>query len=393
MRTDLPRAFVARPTLAARGASDKDAAGFARRPLYDRRVPPEPILTIVAGGSHREAGRQVGAARRDVIREEVAFDERIPGGRSRAEQLRLASRYREMTEAAYPWYIDELEGIAEAAEVDPLAAFACMVEEIWYEPYSARLQGRCTDVVAVPPATAGDRVLVGHNNDMPRAYQDQLIGIEWRIEGDPAIFTIGNGLWISCGWNSAGISMTGNELAPLDERVGVPREIQFRSMLRMASIETALGESLRHDRASSYNQVLVASDGTVVNVEGSATAADLSEPDERGHLAHTNHYACERMQRYEGDPGYRPNSAARLQRARALLGRQPPGSVTPEAIRTILSDHEGEPNALCRHPERYGPPDASATAFWWIADLTAGEVSFGRGNPCDSTAQSHAFPT
>lgn len=354
---------------------------------------PDPIPTLVVTGSHREVGRQVGEARRDVIRAEVEFDDRLPAGRTRSEQLELASRYRDVTGAAYPWYLEELGGIAEAAGVDPLAAFACMVEEIWYAPYASRLQGRCTDVVAVPPATAGDRMLVAHNNDMPRTYQDQLIAIEWRVDDEPAVFSIGNGMWISCGWSSAGISMTGNELAPLDERVGIPREIQFRSMLRMPSIETAIGESLRHDRASSYNQVLVSTDGSVVNVEGSATAAELVEPDERGHLVHTNHYVCERMERYEGDPDYRPNSAARYDRARTLIAAQPPGDVTGETLRSILSDHEGEPNAICRHPERYGDVSASATAFWWVADLTGSEVTYGRGNPCDSIPQTHRFQT
>jgi hypothetical protein len=153
----------------------------------------------------------------------------------------------------------------------------------------------------------------------------------------------------------------------------------------------AVGEALRHDRASSYNQVLVSSDGAAVDVEGSATDAELVEPDERGHLVHTNHYACERMERYEGDPDYRPNSAARFDRARTLLGERPAGSVDVDALRAILSDHEGEPNAICRHPERYAAESSSATAFWWIADLTEREVAFGRGNPCDSTPQAHRF--
>ena len=346
---------------------------------------------LVVAGSHRDAGRQVGEARGDVIRAQIEFDDRIPGGRTRSEQLELAARYRDVTAPAYPWYIEELDGMAEAAGVDALAAFACMIEEIWYEPYARRLQGRCTDVVAVPPATAEDRVLVGHNNDMSRTYQDQLIAIEWRIDDEPAVFTIGNGMWISCGWNSEGISMTGNELAPLDERIGVPREIQFRSMLRMPTVDMAVGEALRHDRASSYNHVVVSGDGAVVNVEGSATDAELTGPDERGHLVHTNHYVCRPMERYEGDPDYRPNSAARFERARALIGARPGGSVTTDVIRTILSDHEGEPNAICRHPERYGDGSTSATAFWWIGDLTACEVTYGRGNPCDSTPQTHRF--
>lgn len=350
---------------------------------------PIPILRIE--GMHRDAGAALGRACADVIRDEVDFDDRIPSGRTREEQLDLSDRYAEVTFAAYPWYRDEMKALAEAADVDPRALFACMVEEIWYEPYATRLEGRCTDVVAVPPATARDRVLVGHNNDMRRSYQDQLVGIEWALEGEPEQFTIGNGLWVSCGWNTNGISMTGNELAPLDERIGIPREVQFRSMLRQPSLDAAIAEGLRDDRASSYNHVVVDGTGRAVNLEGSATDAELTGPSDRGHLAHTNHYVCERMLRYEGDPGYRPNSAARHERALELLAATTPGTVTTQTIRAILSDHANEPNAICRHPERYGA--TSATAFWWVADLTAWEVSFGRGNPCDSLTQIHRFVT
>ncbi len=354
-------------------------------------VPPTiPLLRV--SGTHREVGAQIGATCADTLRAEAAFaSAQIPEGRTRHEQLSLADRYRAVTEAAYPWYREELEGAAEAAGVDPRALFAAMTEEIWHEPYAHRLEGRCTDLVAVPPATADGSVLVAHNNDMPRTYQEQLVAIEWRIPGDPVVLTIGNGLWMSCGWNSAGISFTGNELAPLDERIGIPREIQFRSMLRQPTIEAALDEALREDRASSYNNVLVSRDGRVVNVEGSATDVELTGADEGGHFVHTNHYVCERMLRYEGDPGYAVHSAKRYARGAELLAGARPGSVTVDMLRGFLADHEGRPDCLCRHPERWGGPNRSATAFWCVADVTRMRITFGRGNPCGSTPQEYAF--
>lgn len=366
-------------------------------------------------GTHREVGAQVGDACAETIRRAASFEGlTIPEDRTRDEQLELADRYREITFAAYPWYAEELEGAAEAAGVDPRALFACVTEEIWYVPYARRLhgleehsgrprrgiakrdldgrEGRCTDIVAVPPATRDDHVLVAHNNDMPRSYQDELVSIEYSVPGEPTVFAIGNGVWISCGWNEAGISMSGNELAPLDERVGVPREVQYRSMLRQPTLERALGEALRHDRASSYNQVLVTAGGDVVNVEGSATDAELTDVDDRGHLVHTNHYVCPRMLRYEGDLEYVPHSGARYARAAGLVASSAPGSITAETLRGFLGDHEGEPDSLCRHPERTAGPNRSATTFWWVADLTEMRVLFGRGNPCDSVAQEHRFP-
>lgn len=350
---------------------------------------PHTIPVITVSGTHREVGAQIGETCADTILQAVAFDEEIPEGRSRSEQLELAHRYREITAAAYPWYMDELEGAAEAAGVDPLELFASVTEEIWYRPYARQLEGRCSDLVAVPPATADGRVLVAHNNDMSRKYQEQLVAIQWRIEGEPTVFSIGNGIWISTGWNDAGLSFTGNELAPLDERIGVPREIQFRAMLRQPTLDMAVGEALRHDRASSYNNVVVSSSGAAVDVEGSATDAELIEPDERGHLVHTNHYACERMLRYEGDPNYVPSSSARYDRARELLDRADPGTLTPEMLRTFLSDHEGAPDSLCRHPEWSEGSSTTATAFWCIADVGEMSVRFGRGNPCDSVEQQH----
>jgi hypothetical protein len=351
-------------------------------------LPEIPFLRVA--GSHAEIGRAIGEACAATIREEVAFDDaKIPEGRTHAQQLELADRYREITFAAYPWYAEELTGVAEAADVDVRALFACVIEEIWYAPYARQLAGRCSDLVAVPPATRDDHVLVAHNNDLSPRYGEQLVALEVAADGEPTVLAIGNGVWISCGWNDAGVSMTGNELAPLDERVGIPREVQFRAMLRERSIDDALREGLRPDRASNYNHVLVDRAGRAVNLEGSATDADLTGPDERGHLAHTNHYVSDRMQRYEGDPAYAENSAVRYGRARELLDAAAPRSITPETMRTFLSDHATEPNALCRHPERTG--GGSATVFWWVADLTDMDLRYGRGNPCDSVEQRYRF--
>ncbi len=86
-----------------------------------------------------------------------------------------------------------------------------------------------------------------------------------------------------------------------------------------------------------------------------ATDAEVTRPSAGGTLAHTNHYACDRMRRYEGDPAYARRSAVRLGRALELLdgpdGAGPaPGSVTPEILRAALSDHATTPS-ICRHDD------------------------------------------
>ena len=355
---------------------------------------PPPIPFLRLSGTYREVGAAIGEAWRSTIT--AACDPAgwtIPSGRTAKEQLDLADRYAEPTRTAMPWIFDELEGCADGASVDPRALWACCIEEIWYAHRvpgrtGAAIAGRCTDLVAVPPATVDDHVLTAHNNDMSRRYQDDLVAIERTCGDDPAVFTIGNGIWISTGWNGAGMNLTGNELSPNDERIGIPREIQVRAMLRERTLEGMIAVALHPGRASSYNNVLVAADGRVANVEGSATDAEIRGADERGHLVHTNHYVCDAMRRYEGDPEYAVLSARRYARAAALLDAAPEGTVTVETLHGFLQDHTGAPDSLCRHE---APDRTSVTAFWCVADLTDRVIHYGRSNPCDSAHQEFRF--
>ena len=74
--------------------------------------------------------------------------------------------------------------------------------------------------MACAPASADGGVWVAHTNDLSASAEQDLIAIEWRVPGDPVVLTIGIGPWISVGFNSAGLSLTGNEVAPNDNRPG-----------------------------------------------------------------------------------------------------------------------------------------------------------------------------
>jgi hypothetical protein len=342
-------------------------------------------------GDHRVVGRQVGEATADVIRQAVAFDDQLPAGRSREAQLALAAAHREITRASTPWLVEEIDGAAEGAGVDPLELFAASIEEIWGErPSQAGTRagvGRCSDLVAGPPATVDGHLWVAHNNDLADAEED-VVAIEWRVPGEPVVFSIGIGPWISVGWNDTGLSLTGNELSPTDDRVGVPRLLMVREQLTARTLDEAVAMALRPDRASSYNTVFALRDGRVANVEGSATDAETWGLDERGTLAHTNHYVHARMRAYEGDPEYAATSSSvRYERACALLAGAAPGSIDATWLRTALSDHASRP-AICRHE---ADTARTRTVFWCIADVTAGEIRYGAGRPCASVEQRYAF--
>jgi hypothetical protein len=326
------------------------------------------IPLVRVQGTHREVGRQLGAATADTVRRAAAepFD------------AELVRRYREVTELHLPWLVDELDGIAEGSRVEPLAVFAASIEELAAAPEPA--PARCTDLAACGTAAAAGHVLVGHNNDLGASDEADVVAIEWRVPGEPTCFTLGVGPWISVGWNDAGLSLTGNELAPGDEQVGIPRLLQVRDVLTRRSLDEAVEAVLHPARASSYNWVLAHRDGGLVNVEGTARDAEVSGLSD-GVLAHTNHYTHERLLPLERSTRV-DGSAHRLRRAERLLGeREAP--VTTDWLRDALSDHDG----LCRH----GDADGTKTVFWCVADVTKGEIAYGRGTPCTSAAAVYRF--
>jgi isopenicillin-N N-acyltransferase-like protein len=332
------------------------------------------IPLIRVSGSHRAAGAAIGEAARETISRsaEAEFDHD------------LVLRYRAASVKHLPWVVEELDAAAQAADVDPLALFSESVHEL--STFSATgVPTHCTDVASSPTLSADGHLLVAHNNDLTLGDENDVVAIEWKVDGEPTIFTLGIGPWISVGWNEAGLSITGNEVAPRDEGVGIPRLLQVRDVLTRTTLPEATRAILHPARASSYNWV-VGQGEVVVSIEGSATTAEAIAPAEDGTLAHTNHYVHPDMLDYEASTS-NEGSAARLQRARALLSESGEDTITRSRLREILSDHEG-PEAICRHGTAAGE---SQTAFWCIADVTARTVMYGRGNPCDSETELYVF--
>ncbi|MGZ4480983.1 MAG: carcinine hydrolase/isopenicillin-N N-acyltransferase family protein, partial [Gaiellales bacterium] len=118
---------------------------------------------------------------------------------------------------------------------------------------------------------------------------------------------------------------------------------------------------------------------------GSATDAELIRPGPSGTLVHTNHYVSPRMRAFEGDPAYARRSAVRYRRALQLLAS---ANITGDGLRASLCDHAGAPDSICRH---LAGRSRTKTVFWCVADVTRGEITFGRGNPCDTQDQRYAF--
>jgi isopenicillin-N N-acyltransferase-like protein len=329
---------------------------------------------IRAVGSHFEVGRQIGAACAPALRRSIEITQQdFLNGQSWEDMRRQALPYLAVTEQALPWIATEIRGAAEGAGIDFLDLFVLACEELLHAPPIP--EGRCTDFAVAPEISASGHVLLGHNNDLMSAAEPDVAIVEWAVEDQPRFISVGvAGLFISIGFNSAGISLTGNELHPNDERIGVPRLLMVREILAAGNFDEALKAALRADRASSYNNLIASDDGRIVNVEGSATDYALI-PAQDGWTVHSNHYVSDKMQPYERYPQYTPYSVNRYRRACELMAQRE-GLVTDDMLCDFLTDHETEPRAICYHA------GDRKTVFSALIDLNERRMDLALGNPC-----------
>lgn len=340
------------------------------------------IPLIQISGSHFEAGRQLGAATAELLYQPLT----PPAGRTWDDMRALARPYLAATQTVIPWLHAEMEGLAAGSGVDILDLYARATEEIWEPLPGPRLKGeggKCSDFAAGPPATFDGGVWLAHNNDLSPTVLDNLTAIEWGVADQPPLFTLGVGPFISIGFNAAGLALTGNELSPNDEKIGVPRLLLVRDILAQRTAEQALAAAARPERASSYNQLISHADGTMVNFEGSATDYELIYARE-GWTVHTNHYCSGKMTAYEREPESSHGSCQRYERASQLMSTRS-GPVTPELLKIFLSDHANAPDSLCRHGGQ------TETVFWAIIDLTYRAIEYGPGQPCLSASHHFRF--
>ncbi len=335
----------------------------------------DPIPIIEARGAHREVGLQIGRQCKPQIVDLLShLRGNVPANATWEAMLDQSEVYLAHSRAAYPRYVEELEGIAEGAGASFDEVFLSMCEELW-EP--AAWGKGCTDMAARGRATLDGSTLIAHTNDLSPDAETRLVILKIRAGDEPEFLGISpGGIAISAGFNAAGISLTGNQLNSNDVRPGVPRLLVVRAILGSRTLSEAMGHCLLTGRASSYNNVIADGSGEVYSMEGSATDCEAIYI-ENDILAHANHYASQAMRRFELDRSSLANSIIRHNRAEYLL-RQNHGKLTPDLFRTLLADHGGYPTSICKHGLE------TVTVFSIIIQLESLRAWIGRGKACET---------
>ncbi len=343
-----------------------------------------PVKLVRISGDYRSMGRQAGeGCAAEIHRMLKVYRESI----ERAyDVLQLtwddavlqAQKYHPYAREHTPQYVEELEGMAEAAGVafDDLMVLNC-IEAIT----SDALHLGCTSLALSAERTASGHVLVAHNEDWLPEDEENVYLVHASPDGEPPFLAITyGGLLPNIGFNAAGIAQCCDSVYPNDARVGIPRIFVSRKVLAASQLSEAIRSVLVRWRAAGYNHLIADKSGELYNVEVSARHfATIYGMD--GYLAHTNHYLTSRMKQWEQHTEDLIGSRVRANRATRML--RATGQHTPDTIKAILSDHVNYPNSICSHSEpEDNPLDRQKTIASLIMDLTELEMHVCWGNPC-----------
>ncbi len=193
------------------------------------------------------------------------------------------------------------------------------------------------------------------------------------------------------GLNSAGLGLTVNGLVSADDdwsRLGRPFHARTWEILCSPRLEEAVEAATRGERSCSSNFLIAQAGalgtGEAIDVEAAPRGVCTQRP-QRGVFAHANHFL---------DPGRlgisqplreeRMSTYHRCGRMEQMLtAAASRGPVGPEDLQSMLRDHDGMPESVCRHPNPQRPePERYQSVVSMIMDLHAGRALVAAAPPC-----------
>lgn len=369
-----------------------------------------PIRVLEVSGSPRERGRQYGEGARDLIALAIEYYSEALGAQTGLSWARITdsvSQWLPISEQLAPHLVEEMRGIAEGAGVafSEILALNVRGEFVYDHRASAedvppngepRDEERdavdgCTSFFLTGAASGTGHTLVGQNWDWRTLTAATTLVL--RVKQDPLptlIMQVEAGQVGRHGANSAGVALNANGLGgSFGNEIGLPQTLIRRLVLDRADLASALKTLVKIRPHIASNALLAHRSGFGIDLETTPHGVDWIYPDERGVIAHTNHFQASVPPQLAGR--YRPVSAdslLRLPRVRAGLARvaearDEAGSL--ELVRAAMSDHLGYPEGVCTHPDPASPGLKQwSTLLSSCVDLTSGEYRIAPGFPCET---------
>ncbi len=357
-------------------------------------VHPNPPPLIYVKGTHREMGRQIGEACRKQVQHSIENGHILLA--SAYQQLELtwegaqiqARKYIPFAQERYPQYVEEMQGIAEGANVDfdDLSVINAM-EAVTMDALHLT---RCTSMAVNDERTADGHVLLAHNEDWVPEDEDDVFVVHATPKHEPPFLAMTyGGLLPNIGFNAYGIAQMCDSVYPNDSRIGTPRIVVSRAVLAARTPDEAIRHMLSAQRAAGYNHVLVHESGELYSVEVSARRFAILYGED-GYIVHTNHYLTPRMQEIEREPEDLVASRIRYFRALRLIKREERHTI--KTLQAIQRDHVNYSNSICNHAVDVNDPlDREKTINALVIDLTARQMHIAWGNPCENPYHTYSL--
>ena len=349
-----------------------------------------PELTVE--GSAAEMGRQIGEHFRTKIVElsELVLERFNKGSKTPItwEQAEGVARQSFSRVGDYfPDPLDELRGTAHASGV-PLERLMVLNARNMLADSS---EG-CTSIMVADRASESGKGFAGQNWDNDPAMGPFSAVITRRGNGK-ATFTSWQqpGLVAYMGFSSSGIGICMNALNGPSDSTGLPWYFFVRSILEAETTGDAVQAVNSAPRALTANAAMITNEGPL-NLEIAPDSVESIEADSDGVLVHTNHCV---------HPGLASNnekfpdriygqSFERRDRGRELLSDQlSVGRVSIDHAKTLLSDHDGYPTSICRHPNDDSNTGWQRSVISIILEPSENRMQVSNGNPCENQYETY----
>ena len=330
---------------------------------------------LVLDGTARERGRAHGEALRQQIHEMVGlWKENIAQDIKRNPDAFLMELVQETDffPAVRHWtpnLLEEVEGIAEGADIDFQTIFARQLsdEEPWFrmEKKIGRSWGeKCSAIGVNPQGTLP--AIAAQNMDTPAYYDGYQVLLHIKYADSPLevlMYTIAGKINLA-GMNNAPLGINCNTVLPLNYcKYGLPEDFVVRGALEQPDLDAALDFMRRIKHASGQNY-LMGGRGRVLSIECSASkVVEYVMYPGANRVCHTNHALVnddqqihqermalepeDRRSVWNDSTGARSNTHARFDYLQRELS-DPDEIISVEKIKMLLCDHDVP---VCHHSE------------------------------------------
>ncbi len=245
---------------------------------------------------------------------------------------------------------------------------------------NTNLSAMCTTLAGNGPATPNGRSIMGQNIDWFTGSPLALIHIQ-RSDGlrQLVLPILGIGEYTI---NSSGLGCCLNGVAAMQPNLkpNIPMAAYLSRTMRQTDINKA--RQLLEEACRGIVAVTLAdAKGGLLCFESTLDDYEVILPRD-GFLSHANNYRTPRFQAVDGCQMIFPDSPDRIARMDELATGLT-GKLSPETLGNALTDHQGYPNAICRHPDPAVPPGLQAESLGSFIMLPNQKAMLvAAGNPC-----------